>query len=68
MGCHKKTNGDCASAGGTVSLYRGTVHLRTVAYHLRYRRQEIMEQWKKDIAHLPTSENYYFVINPNLNV
>jgi hypothetical protein len=68
MGMHKKVNGICASAGGTLTLYRGTILLRTVTYHMRYRRQEIMEQWKKDIAHLPSSENYYFVINPNLSV
>ena len=66
MGVHKKVNGAGFKDGGFISLYRGTVLLRTEKYHRRERRQEIIEKWRKDIKLLNGTEPYYLVINPNL--
>ena len=72
MGYKKKKDREGAKqgidskAGGTISIYRGTVLLRTQAYNIRYRRQELMEQWKKEVSRLHSEEPYYFIINPNV--
>ncbi len=66
MGVHKKQNGARYNDGGYIYLYRGTMLLKCEMYSRRELRNKIIERWKKEIKNLYSTENYYFVINPNL--
>jgi hypothetical protein len=68
MGVHKKKDGARYNDGGYIYLYRGTMLLKCQMYTRREIRQKIIECWKKEIKNLYTTENYYLVINPNLNL
>lgn len=49
---------------GTLTLSRGTVELRVARYTTKDRRSNLIQMWMTDIKKLPTTENYYLIIQP----
>ena len=49
---------------GILTLMRGTTELRVARYTTKDRRTNLIQMWLTDIKKLPSTENYYFIINP----
>jgi len=67
--CHgnKNVNGLPAfRAKGIIELYDGTVLKRGRKYIHAKQRTELIEEWKNDIKRIKATDQYYFVITPNI--